>query len=208
MKKNTSIIVVVAVVIIASIIIEIKMKNLYFDNSNNTDPEKIAEISTIVFQSILSGTITFLGLLFTIVTQGFQNESKEKKQLCPCFIIITKGKVSAEIDKIEIKDEAINVEKNEKSFRIQDCILINVKNNYALNTYFLGTNNKKQYFENNAEHATILSLALSARGAGNFFVFFEDVYGNKYKQKIKYFLNDTENEYQFVSKAPKGVNKK
>ena len=97
MKKYVSI----ALTIMIFFIIVIVMRTIYVDNANLTEPEKNAEISKIIFQSVLAGSITFLGLFVTIVTQDLQNEAKEKKQICPCFILTANGKASAEIDSNE-----------------------------------------------------------------------------------------------------------
>ncbi len=194
MKKYVLIALTVALLIVG-------VSLFFFMKSYGSDESKqVVEISKIVFQSMLAGSVTFCGLLLTIASQEHQNRRQKALERCPHFVVINATGVSASRDVSSINaSERVTVCCGTKTVRTIDCTLCNCKSNYGLNVFLVGNPAKINLGCFSTEQRK-LKLALND-GEGKLFLYFEDVMGFKYQQEIEYVLN-SEKVYQFVSKQP------
>lgn len=198
MKKKIFIVIIVcAIVLIASGMLFLKAS--CYDCMKN-----VSTLCKISFQSILSGLITFTGLLITISFQTKQAEEKHLLDLCPCFIVEENDAASELMDyRYFANDTQKTVVCTEKSkLRSCVCLLQNTKEVSSLNVELL--NDRGDVCLNLGSKAKVnekLFLVLSGENPSTLFVRFKDSYGNQYTQCIdyKYKLN---NKYVFISHKP------
>ncbi len=162
----------------------------------------VNSISKIVMQSTLTGVITFLGLLFTLSSQEQRYRTENEVVNCPSIVVCPQSSPPSG----EIKTNRIVANlpiiycTSETTKRTVDCTCINCRNNYALNVYVV-QNDTKQFISlhNNKKE---LTLVLSSKKEDSFEIFFENIYGIRYRQKIDYNFQDGYKEVIFISSPP------
>lgn len=173
---------------------------LYWEYSPNCKNDVISEVVKIGYQAMLTGTVTFSGLFFTILSQEQQSKKKQRIELCPC-IVVTECNVTASDHKVESISATGNVRVccSDKSVKLAEVTIANCKDNYGINLSLLG--NECTYpLGNLAEKEVALKIALSP--ISNKLVFlFEDVYGLKYRQEIHY-QYDGQGRISFTAQQP------
>lgn len=160
------------------------------------------EIYKIILQALLSGTFTFAGLFITISNQDIQQNRELKRKRCPCFIVKPTEVASNKSNYVGAKDDDVikcheNMKSNDQVRTIRVAV-VNAKNdswalNCSLNRYSLVT----ALEANKAVPAQLLLWADS----GEFELHYSDLFGLKYKQKIKYTYR--KGNYVFTSMQPK-----
>ena len=177
---------------------------LLFAVSSDNCLEIFSTLSKIAFQSVLSGLITFIGLLITISFQTKQAEEKRLLDLCPCFIVEGSGAASALMDQHDFTDEGhvVFVCSDSTNQRSCVCLLHNTKAVYALNIELLNDRNELCYsLGSKAKVDESLLLVLLGNNPSFFSVRFKDSYGNQYVQRIEYKYTSN-NKYVFISYKP------
>lgn len=172
----------------------------YSTNSLETFDQQIVTISKILIQSICTGTVTFLGLFFTIYSQEIQNREKLRVELCPCFIVKLNGMPSAAKEYNDNFSNNMVICCNSRKVREVKCDIINCRNNFGLNVAIYKDNLKKYIGSLNGNEKLSITLILDSDNENSFFINFEDVYGIRYFQKIDY--NFIGNRYNFISHQP------
>lgn len=186
------------------IIVEIVVTGAFMYLSQDECSEKLVVVAQIILQAILSGVVTFVGLFFTILSQERQANDSFILQQRPCFIIDPPNYASVKsvLSEITTKQSLI-ICHEDGEVRTSQCVLKNVKDNYGINVFIRSENSNLNYIGNfSKDYGKNVQLVLKAQEDGEFWVEFEDVYGNKYKQKINYKYLDGQNKYQFFSNQP------
>ena len=190
--------------IILCLIIVIVSMMLYFYYSADSFNIQVVEVSKIFTQSILSGIVTFTGLFFTVMAQEIQQKMRCLEELCPCFVVACQG-FSA---KKELSDSGdhYNIRVADGSLKVRDVdgFIKNAKGNFALNVTIYGEN-KEFYLGYMEKEKEKVGLVLNAENPGEFIICFEDICGNKYKQKITYKYDG--NKYCFWSERARRIKK-
>lgn len=169
---------------------------------SDVSSQHIVDITKIIFQSMLTGSVTFCGLFLTILSQEHQNKKQNNLEHCPCIIVKDYKGLSAPRDITSINEtEKIVICCAERFVRTIDLTICNCKSNYCLNcsikkedgNYIIG--NIKDQNE---------KIRVALWDQNHFLVFnFEDVYGLKYQQEIKYQYDKDTKAISFVSCQPK-----
>lgn len=104
---------------------------------NSKDPinEQIVAISKITLQSVISGFVTFLGLLMTISFNEYQRKLDDRIRICPVFYFEPTEKASVLIKQKKINDKTYYQCTHAKSVRTIVCVLGNSKDCLAKNIY-------------------------------------------------------------------------
>ncbi|MBQ9887424.1 MAG: hypothetical protein IJM37_11295 [Lachnospiraceae bacterium] len=191
-------------IILSFIIIGIILCFILIKYSNESLETQITTISKILLQSIVSGFVTFLGLFMTISFNEYQNKQNEKNKICPKFYLVPKERASA-LKKINVIDEKnFFICTYSKNAREIECEIKNTRECKAKKIFIKKNLNIKKKIKNLEckDNICFLTLGNNCRFYRSFKIFFEDVMGNKYKQKIKYKYDD-DGSYDFKSSIPK-----
>ena len=145
----------------------------YSKNSLETFDQQIVTVSKIMIQSICTGTVTFLGLFFTIYSQEIQSKERIRIELCPCFIITSNGKPSTTKEYNHDLSNNMIVCCNSRKIREVECNIINCRNNFGLNI-LISKNNSKRYIGSlNYNEKLPVTLILNSDDKDSFFINFE-----------------------------------
>lgn len=169
----------------------------YFDEFH----PQIVDLSKIILQAMLTGAVTFLGLFFTIFSQEGQNKKQKELDFCPCIIVNDFGGLSTTRDIGSINDtEKIVVCCSDDIIRTIDLSICNCKFNYGLNLSV--ESNSGEYYLGNIKNENI-NIKITLKNDDYYLVFkFEDAYGLKYEQKIKYQYDNKMKSIRFISCQP------
>lgn len=194
----------IIIAIICCLVIAVISVALFMYYSTDCINEQLTKITSIVFQAILSGSITFIGLFFTVLSQEVHKKEQQKDEVKPCFVInpIESAGPKRLVSELQLSGDVVLCSEA-KELRALHCELVNTKENYGLNvsiqcpyetSFYLGSVKKQNH---------TLKLLLDGVQESYLWLFFEDVYGVKYKQKIVYKYEERYNRYRFTSVQPK-----
>ena len=192
---------VFAVIVFDMLIIWIAY-NAFQSNYSDVENQQIMEISKLVFQAAVTGFVTFTGLFLTIYSQDVQLKKKERTEICACLIINYSHGTSASknISNI-VNNKNVIICSEEEMVRTVECVIVNCKNNYALNLSVESTCGEIK-LGIIKDTPIKVQFALKEEAEGEITFKFEDIYGMQYKQKVVYEYQQRNNEYQFVSQQP------
>lgn len=170
----------------------------YYNDKLN---QQIVDISKIVFQSMLTGSVTFCGLFLTISSQEYQNQKQKRLERCPCIIVKDFKGLSAARDITSISDtEKIVLCCTDCIVRTIDLTICNCKSNYCLNCS-IESQVGSFAIGNIVDQNEKIKIALKDQDDSLVFKF-EDIYGLKYQQEIKYQYDSKTKSICFVSCQP------
>lgn len=177
----------------------------YFYNNDTTQP--LVNFLQIIIQSTITGLITFGGLFFTIWSQEHQTKMKEDKNICPCIIAKKIENITAQRKVTSIKETSETIIcTTDEDIRIVKCTFCNCKNTYGLNL-FINSKNGNILLSNIKDNDFTLSLAISCTD-GYIYFYYEDIYGQKYRQKLTYkYSGSLSEQLRFISYQPERIRK-
>lgn len=183
---------VIGTAIALCILIEAAAVCLFFYFSRGCPGSQAAEVTLMTAQSVLTGLVTFTGLLFTVMAQEAQQKKRYLEEMCPCFAVVCNN-VSAKKDASVIgKGKYILASADGEEVRDADVQIINTKDGAALNVSIRRGDNAGFYLGYIGAGEKKAYLVLNAEMPGDFYISFEDVCGNKYEQRIMYEYRKTE----------------
>lgn len=176
--------------------------------SNENISAQIVTISKIMLQSVISGLVTFLGLFITISFNEYQIKQKELIKIRPVLYFEPIEMASALIKKKTIiKSDGFNCS-NSKKVRKLTCTLCNSENNSVKNIYLkklLSINMESNYSDTSNDN-NLYCLYLNAENSSilnRFYIQYEDIMGNKYKQTVKYKFDSNKKTYTLKMSIPR-----
>lgn len=201
MKKYVVLGIILEVLIIGASIV------CYFCFYNNDTTQPLVNFLQIIIQSTITGLITFGGLFFTIWSQEHQTKMKEDKNICPCIIAKKIENITAQRKVTSIKETSETIIcTTDEDIRIVKCTFCNCKNTYGLNL-FINSKNGNILLSNIKDNDFTLSLAISCTD-GYIYFYYEDIYGQKYRQKLTYkYSGSLSEQLRFISYQPERIRK-
>lgn len=193
----------VAILIIICLLFAVILAVAFVMSFDIPEYQQLTELSKVIMQSILAGTVTFLGLFLTICSQENQVKNNLRESLCPCIIVQKSSGLSAIKDVSSQKvGKGVIICTREEKIRTIDCSLYNCKDNYGLNLSVESIHGKVCL--GNIENELIdITIAINGEKNGFITLMFNDVYGEKYTETIKYHYRGIDNSVMFNSSEPK-----
>lgn len=188
--------------IVLCLVVAIIAGYIFWHNTSNDDP--VADVSKQVFSSLITGLVSFTGLLITITFQNQQALHKQLVDIQPCFVVIPDGAASAEKTRDYFQSNGQYYLCSSSTYlRTISSQIKNVKSNaYAINVALTDDLQKIHYPLGSYENEPITCDLALKNGTSLFYIDFEDVYGTKYYQEIKYEYNNEHNQYTFIMSQP------
>lgn len=187
---------ILIVVLILAVIPIVIYLNFYNPESNNA----MVSIMGIVIESLLTGAVTFTGLIITFSFQRQHDKENYEKSVCPCVVVKTASdnNSSQKIDS-SLVDKTELLVTNEKYVRGLKCNIFNPTSNYILNVKLVGIGERE--FPLELKRNKTFKLYLANNNKNKLVFSFEDIFGNRYRQIIEY--EKVENEdYTFHYTSP------
>ena len=172
-------------------------------NSTESLEEQRTVISKTILPSVCSGFVTFLGLFITMCFNEYQTKIKARENLCPVLYINSSDKASAQQPLAQVDHHRYIVCTKSKTARMIKCEFRNSKDNTVNNLIIKKPckNQARITLECNKEYTFLFGVC--PKRFLSFYLYYEDVLGRKYKQKIKYKFNPEQINYYFKSCGPK-----
>ena len=146
--------------------------------------DKLVELSMIFLQAILTGLVTFLGLLFTFMFQERHSSKLEEIKDRPFLAIrmCEEYQIGPIINSKSAERNIICVS-NQETVRLVHCNVFNAKSNVLLNLE-LELGQKKESIC--ISDSVPFKMYLANDGINQLYFYFEDIHGNNFKRSVDY----------------------
>lgn len=191
------------IVVIVFALISVILYIYYYDSKSSNLMMSILEIC---MDSLLTGAVTFIGLIVTFSFQRKQDKENYEKNICPCIVVQTADKARPSQKNInpQLKETELLLT-DAKNVRTLDCKIFNPTSNCILNVKIhIGQNEVPIELSGKSK---IYKCHLASGIESEILFTFEDIFGNRYMQKIKY-KQETSLNYVFHYSPPRKLKKR